>query len=256
MYLDISFLPQTSFVFMLVFARMGAMVMAMPGIGDRSVPVRVRLIFALALTFVLYPVLGPEFTVLPPALNAIMGLFFIEILVGLAIGLALRLITAGLHFAGSIIAFQAGLAFAMSFDPSENAQNTLVSTFLSMLSIVLIFSADLHHLLIIAMHDSYALLSPGDKIPAGDFIETALGILKGAFIVAIQLAAPFLVFGLIFYLGVGILSRLIPQVQIFFVAMPANILASIILLMLMLSTMMLWYLDYYAAAISPLISGG
>jgi flagellar biosynthetic protein FliR len=91
-------------------------------------------------------------------------------------------------------------------------------------------------------------------MPIGDFAQVAVQTLTSGFRIAMQLAGPFLVFGLIFYLGVGVLSRLIPQVQVFFLAMPLNIMLGLILFMLLLSTMMLWFLEYFGEALRPYLA--
>ena len=254
MTLTLDFLPQTAFVFLLIFARVGAMVMAIPGIGDRAIPSRIRLVFALALTLIIYPIVQKTFSELPTALNAMLAAIVAELMVGLAIGLTVRMIIAAIQVTGTAIAFQTGLAFAQNVDPAQGIQSSLFGSFLSMLSVTLIFATDLHHVLLAAIHDSYVLFRPGSLLPAGDFAEVAIKTLADGFRVALQLAAPFLVFGLIFYLGIGVLTRLIPQVQVFFLAMPANIFLGFVLLMLLLSTMMLWYLDYFAQAIRPYLA--
>jgi len=105
----------------------------------------------------------------------------------------------------------------------------------------------MHHLLIAAIHDSYQLFVPGRPPPFADFAEAAVNIIASSFRVGIQLSAPFLIFGLIFYMGIGILSRLMPQIQIFFIAMPANILLGLLLFMLLLSTMMMWFFEHFEA---------
>lgn len=255
MTLDLDFLPQTAFAFLLIFARVGTMAMAMPGLGDRSVPARLRLVFALALSLILYPLVQDVFPSLPAAMGAMMALIVGEIIVGLAIGIAVKLIATAVQVAGSAIAVQTGLGFAQNVDPAQGIQTTLFASFFSVLSVTLIFVTDLHHMLLIAIHDSYQLFRPGLRLPAGDFAKVAVETLAQGFRVAFQIAAPFLVFGLVFYLGVGILSRLIPQVQVFFLAMPANILLGFLLLLFLLSTMMLWFVDYYGAAVRPYLVG-
>ncbi len=254
MSLTLDFLPQTAFAFMLIFARTGAMAMALPGIGDRTVPPRVRLVFALALTLVLYPLVHRTFPALPTSFNALLVAFLGEILIGIAIGFAVRMIVSAIQFAGSAIAFQSGLAFAQSVDPTAGTQGSLFGAFFSVLAVALIFATDLHHLLLSAMHDSYLLFRPGAGWPVDDFTQMAVKTLADAFRIAIQLAAPFLVFGLIFYLGVGVLTRLIPQVQVFFLALPANILLALVLLMLLLSTLMVGFLDYFGQALQPYLA--
>lgn len=254
MTLTLDFLPQTAFAFVLIFARTGAMAMALPGIGDRTVPPRIRLVFALALSLVLFPLVNAAFPPLPTSINAMIAAIVRELIIGIAIGFAVRLIISAIWVAGTAIAFQTGLAFAQNVDPSQGVQSTLFGSFFSVLSVALIFATDLHFMLLSAMHDSYLLFQPGASLPAGDFAQVALSKISDAFKVAIQLAAPFLVFGLIFYLGVGILTRLIPQVQVFFLAMPANILLGLILMLLLVSTLMLWFLDYFARALTPFLA--
>lgn len=251
MTLTLDFLPQSAFAFMLIFARIGAMVMTLPGIGDRTVPPRIRLVFALALSVIMFPLVNKVFPPLPVALNAMIASIASELLIGIAIGFAVRIIITAVLYAGSVIAFQTGLAFAQSVDPAQGVQSSLFSAFFSVLSVALIFATDLHFLLLSAMHDSYILFRPGSGLPVGDITQVALQTMADGFRVALQLAAPFLVFGLVFYLGVGILTRLIPQVQVFFLAMPANIMLGLILLMLLISTMMMWFLDYVNGALVP-----
>lgn len=253
MTLTLDFLPQTAFVFLLIFARVGALAMALPGIGDQSVPMRIRLVFALALTLVLYPVVAESLPAMPGTLPGMGAAIVREAIVGLAIGFAVRLIVSVTHVAGAAISYQTGFAMAQTVDPTQGTQSSIYGSFLAVLAVALIFATDLHHLLIAAIHDSYVLFRPGDEMPAGDFAQLAFLALADAFRIALQLAAPFLAFGLIFYLGIGVLARLIPQVQVFFLALPANIMLGLILLLLLVSTMMLWFLDYFGRAVQPFL---
>ena len=252
--LTLDFLPVTAYVFMLIFARVGAIAMALPGIGNRTVPRRVRLVFALMLAMVLYPTARAAFGDLPPTTNFMLFALGREIVVGLFIGFTVRLIMASLQVAGTVIAFQTGLAFAQNVDPSQGGQSAIVGTFLSVLATTLIFAADLHHLLLAAMVDSYTLFKPGAALPTAEFGQMAIDTLATSFRIAIQIAAPFLAFGMIFYMGMGVLSRLMPQVQIFFLAMPANIFVGFMFLLMLTSAMMIWFLDYFAAAIKPFLT--
>jgi len=252
--MSITLSPETAFVFMLVFARLGAMVMAMPAIGDGTVPVRVRLMLALMLTLVMMPIVRDAYAAIPQTLGAVLVAMLSELVIGVFLGLTARLLTSAIQVAGTAIAFQSGLAFAQSFDPTQGVQSAIVGTFLALLATTLIFATDLHYLLFAALRDSYDLFVPGAALPVNDFAEAAIRIVAGAFTVGIQLAAPFLVFGLIFYMGLGVLSRLMPQLQVFFLAMPANILLAFVLLMLLISSMMLWYVDYFSSTIQQLLN--
>ena len=248
--LSINILPDTAFVFLLVFSRLGAMLMMMPAIGENGIPARVRLIMALLLTLIIMPLVAGSYGKLPDTVVGTATLIVFEIAVGIFIGMAARLIMSALHVAGNIIAMQMSLAFAQNVDPTQGHQGALVATFLNLLAVALIFAADLDHLLIAAMRDSYDLFKPGQYLPVGDFSKMAVETFSHAFRLGLQLSAPFLVFGLVFYMGIGVISRLMPQIQIFFIAMPANIMLGLLLLMVLLGAMMTWFLDSFEATIT------
>jgi flagellar biosynthetic protein FliR len=111
---------------------------------------------------------------------------------------------------------------------------------------LLVFETGLHHLMIGAIAGSYTLLPPDQALPAADMAEMALRLVTGSFALGLQLSAPFMVFGLLIYVTLGVLSRLMPQLQIFFLAMPINILVGFVLLMLFLGVMMTAFLDFFA----------
>lgn len=251
--INIEFLPQTAFVFMLVFSRLGSMVMLMPAIGEVAVPAQVRLLLALVLSAVMMPLVADTYSAIPPTIPGLAIAVIYEILIGIFVGMSAKLIMSALHVAGNIIALQTGLAFAQNVDPTQGTQSALVATFLSMLAVTLIFATDLHHLLIAAMRDSYVLFKPGEILPVGDFLQMAVKVTSGAFTLGVQLSAPFVVFGLVFYIGIGLLSKLMPQIQIFFIAMPANIGLGFALLFLILGAMMTWFLQGFEQTMSMFV---
>jgi Flagellar biosynthesis pathway, component FliR len=148
--------------------------------------------------------------------------------------------------AGAVVAFQAGLSVAQAADPTQGGiQGAVFGSFLSFLGIALIFATDLHHMALAALYDSYVVFDPTGDLMLTDASELALRTVASAFTIGVQMSAPFIVFGLVFNLGAGILSRLMPQLQVFFILMPANILAGLVLLALLLVMMMGWYLTAF-----------
>jgi flagellar biosynthesis protein FliR len=135
-----------------------------------------------------------------------------------------------------------GLGFVTAVDPTQGQQNVIVGNFLTVLGVTLIFATDLHHLVIAALNDSYTLFQPGDLPLIGDVAALTTRTVAVAFRIGIQLSAPFLVFGLLFNLGLGILSRLMPQMQVFFVGIPLSILLGFLILLLVLGAMMTTFL--------------
>tara|TARA_R110000868_G_scaffold151621_2_gene376130 strand:- start:4589 stop:5350 length:762 start_codon:yes stop_codon:yes gene_type:complete len=240
---SIEFLPQTAFVFMLVFARLASMVMLLPAIGENAVPPQVRIILAMLLTAIMTPLVSDSYSAIPVSVAGLAMTVIYEVLIGIFVGMSARLVMSALHVAGNIIAMQTGLAFAQNIDPMQGTQSALIANFLSMTAVTLMFVTGMHHLLIAAMRDSYALFPPGEGFPVGDFLQLAVQMISGAFLLGVQLASPFIVFGLVFYIGIGLLSKLMPQIQIFFIAMPANIGFGLSLFLLILGAMMTWFLQ-------------
>jgi flagellar biosynthesis protein FliR len=256
MHIDISFLPALAAAFLLTFGRIGTMVMLLPGIGELNLPSRVRLTIALVLTAVLLPLHQKAYTVDLKEFGPMLLLFGQEMVIGGLLGLTARLAISALQIAGSVIAQQLGLGFVTAIDPTQNQQGLLVGNFLTVLGITLVFATNMHHLVIAALNDSYRLFQPGEVPFVGDMAHHIVNIIGTAFRIGIQLAAPFLVFGLLFNLGLGLLSRLMPQMQVFFIGLPLSILLGLLLLMLVISAMMGTFVDYLAGVLGNLAPSG
>lgn len=239
-------LPADIMILALTFSRVGTMVMVLPAIGEATIPPRARLAFALALTLVMAPVVGhlyPQVSTVNVAL--LTGLLLTEVIIGLAVGLIVRMMLSAVQVAGNVIATQTGLAFSQTFDASQGTQSALLSMFLSLLAVTLIFATELHHVLIAGIEHSFALFPPGKMPSTADFMKLAVETVSGLFTTGLQMSAPFVVFGIILYAAAGVISRMMPQLQVFFIAMPLNILAGFVILGLSLSTMMLWFLEAF-----------
>jgi flagellar biosynthesis protein FliR len=237
-------LPGLASAYLITFARVGTLIMLMPGIGEQTVSPRLRLAFALLTALVLFPsvrpLLGGTEGLAGPRL---IGLLFGETIVGLVLGLTVRMVLAALQTAGVIISAQLGLSYAMTVDPSQGGQQVAIGNFLSLLGITLIFAADLHHLAIEGLARSYDVLPP-DGVPAfSDALMLATRALTRGFTLAVQISGPFIAFGILFNLGLGVLSRLMPQLQVFFLAVPASVMIGMLILIGCLGLMMGVFLD-------------
>ena len=245
-------LPDLAAAYLLTFARVGTLVMLMPGIGERLVSARLRLGFALTLALVLFPLTRP---LLPRDVAGAAGVTLLvgEVAVGLVLGLSVRMIVAALQTAGNIVAQELGLAFAMSVDPAMGGQQAAIGNFLNLLGITLIFAADLHHLAISAIRDSYLLLPPAGMPGVGDAAGLAIKAVGQGFSLGVRIAAPFIAFGILVNLGLGVLSRLMPQLQVFFLAMPATILAGMVVLIAVVGAMMGVFVEDLGAFLRQLL---
>ena len=246
MTIGLDWLPNTAFLYILLFTRIGAILMLMPALGDDMIPMRMRLSFALAFTLVVYPLLSPSLPAMPEDVMNIVGLIFHELAIGIMLGAIARITVMATQVAGAIIAFQTGLSSAMTADPTLGGQQGAVfGSFLSFLGMVLIFATDLHHVALAATYDSYMAFPIDTPLMFDDAAQLAIQTVAHAFTIGIQMSAPFIVFGLVFNLGAGILARLMPAMQVFFVLMPANIIVGLVLFALLLTMMMGWYISAF-----------
>jgi flagellar biosynthetic protein FliR len=252
MRVDVSLLPVLAATFMLMFARVGSMVMLLPGLGESNIPVRIKLAIALLLTFVLLPLHRAAYQIDAQAINPLLVMMVHEIIVGVVLGATARVTLSALQVGGAVIAQQMGLGFVTSVDPTQGQQGVLIGNFLTMLGITLLFATDSHYLVIAALNDSYNIFSPTDLTPSGDIAALATRAFAAAFKIGMQLSAPFLVFGLVFNIGLGVLARLMPQMQVYFVGVPLSILAGFLIFSLVLVAMMGTFLNYFTGVMQDL----
>ncbi len=238
------FLIDQLFALAMIFTRIGSGIMVLPGIGESYISARIRLLFALWVSILLVPLFQDIFPPIPNAPLALGVLMVAEALTGLMIGWVARFIIATMHVAGMIISYQSSLALATLFDQSSNAQTTVVGNFLNLSSIALFFTLGLHHLMIQGLADSYTLFPPGQFPPVEDFANQAARMVSEIFKMGAQLAAPHIVLSLLLYLGAGILARIMPNMQVFFVIMPAQIGLALFLLMAIYADLMFSYLNF------------
>ncbi len=240
-----SLVAQDIFVYLLIFARIGSALMILPAFGEPYVPPRFRLILAVAITFLAAPVLGVRFPELPDSPWALFLLLGSEIVTGLFLGTIGIVLIGILHVAGTIISYQASLSNGFVFDPAVSQQGSLPSMLLTTLGVLLILVANLHHVMLRALVQSYTMFAPGALPMIGDMSQSISQLVARAFMIGVQLSGPFIVVGLVFYLGVGLLARLMPQVQVFFIAMPLQIMIGLASIAIVLPMIMLWWLDTF-----------
>ena len=152
-----------------------------------------------------------------------------EIVIGIVLGATARVTLSALQVAGSVIAQQLGLGFVTAVDPTQGQQGLLIGNFLTILGMTLLFATDSHHLVIAALNESYRIFSPGELMPSGDVAALATRAFATAFKIGMQLSAPFLVFGLVFNIGLGVLARLMPAMQVYFVGVPLSIMVGFLI---------------------------
>ena len=245
-----SFVPDMIYAYLLILTRVGGTLMVLPGFGETFVSPRIRIAFAALLGFVLLPVLKPVLPSVPANAYAMVVAVVHEAIIGIFLGIFARILLASLEIGGMIIASQMGISAATLFNPVLATQGSLISVFLTLAGIEIMFITDVHHLFFYAMRDSYVTFPATMSVPLSDISDSIARVVNDSFRLAVQISAPFLVLATIFFVGMGLLSRLMPQMQIFFIAMPIQILLGLLLFSASFSAMLLLYIEYMNSAVS------
>jgi len=250
------FLVEGVFAFILTFVRIGAAITIMPGVGDSFTPANIRLYIALGLSLTLAPIVAPMLPDPIPPAATLLVLIVMEFIIGLFIGTIARILIIALDTAGMVISLASGLGNAQLFNPAFSTQGSLVGAFLSVTGVVLIFATNLHHLLFFGLMDSYNMFPIGAIPDSGDMAEMVAVTLSKSFMVGVQIASPFLIVSMLLYIGMGVLTRLMPQIQVFLLALPMQILLALVTFSFVLSTGMLFWLHKFEESMVFFLSGG
>jgi flagellar biosynthetic protein FliR len=229
----------------LVFARVAAVIMLLPALGETLVPPRIRLSFALAFSLMLFPVIGGSVPAIPSGAADMGGAVIKEVLIGLMIGGILRLFMISLASAGEIVSMATTLSFSQTANPMQAQPSTSLGTLLGMMGIVLIFATNLDHLFIAAIVNSFQLFPFARDVPVADAGQLAVQTVSKSFGLGLQLAAPVVVFSLIFNVATGLVARVMPQFQVFFVATPLIVLGGLSIFALSLGVIGMVWIDRF-----------
>ena len=235
-----------------IFTRLSALLFFLPGIGERMMPVRVRLIVAMSLMLVLFPAVAGDF-VAPERPSQIAALFAAEAVCGAIIGFGIRLMVFAIQTAGAIISQSLSLAqlfgSAVSFD-----QETPISTLLMFAAIVMAVSAGIHFEAVNVLVMSYDIMPLGVFPGASATGEWAAGRTAFAFSAALSLAFPFVILGFIYNLAIGAANRAMPQLMVAFVGIPAVTMAGFVLLAVCAPVIITVWLDMTRDIVGELLA--
>ena len=227
--------------------------MVVPIFGESSISPRIRVGFALMITMVIYPTLSTSLPPMPGSPIALAALFMKELTIGLLLGLTMRILMSSIHTAGSIIAFQTGLAAAQAFDPAQGAQSVIVAAFFNLIATVLILATNTHHLMLRGMVYSYDKFPVDGSLVVDDFASVAVTMVSSSFLLGFQMAAPFIVYAMIYNLSLGLIARMVQGFQVFFVGMPINLYMGFALTMTLLGSIMNLFLSRFREHLMAII---
>ena len=222
-----------SFAFIMVMCRVGAAVMLLPGLAEEGMPTRVRVGLVFALTLLLVPTVTPLLPKPPDSVPALFVMVCGELFAGGFLGWLARLIALALPAAGQVISLSTGMSSVLQPDANFGAQTATIGRLFGIAAPALLLASGAYRLPLSALADSYSAWPAGASPPTGDILETVVRAVGAHFALALRLASPFMLIGLVWQMGLGLLSRLVPQLQIHFAALPGQVLGGLLLLALL-----------------------
>lgn len=234
----LALLPGLAAAFVLTLARAGAVILLLPGFGEAEIPAPARAGLALGVALALLPATAPLLAHPPEEPAEFAALAAGEVATGLWLGWLARLATLALPIAGQLIATMVGLANVLQPDPALGAQNTALSRLLALAAPAIVLASGLYAWPLEALAGSYRLIPPGAVLPGGDAAQGVVAATEAAFALALQLAAPFVAAAVVWQAAMGLLARLVPRLQVYFTAMPGQLLGGLLLLSALSATVL------------------
>lgn len=245
-------LPDWTVITALVLARTGCAIMLLPGVGETDAPAITRAGIAITMTILLAPIVAP----LAPAgivdLAHFARALAAEVLTGIWLGWLARVIVLALPAAGQVIAHMIGVSNVLQNEAGMAAPNTALSRLFTLAVPVVLLTSGLYTLPLTALANSYQTIPPGQFLPVRLGTELAITTVTSAFSLSLQLASPFVVLSMVWFVAVGLAARLSSRLQIYFLAAPSQILGGMILLALLVTTLLSVWQRSTAALFSDL----
>lgn len=221
---------------LLASVRMTALVMFAPLLGGSNAPLPARLLLVLALTALMLPALRTQAAAVPATAWGVAAAATVELVIGAAMGFGLHCAFASFGFAGKLLDLQIGYSVASVFDPVTRAAAPMLGTLLTLLATCLFYAADGHHMLLRALAYSFERLPPGAGLPSQP-VTPLVDQFGALFVLGLTLAAPVAIALFLIDAGLGIVSRSVPQMNVFLVGLIVKVGAGLLLLMATLSAM-------------------
>ena len=245
-------LPEWAFAFMLVLARFGAAMAVLPGLGEAASPAMIRAGLALGVTVLLLPVVFPNPPPVPQAGIAAAGMVAAEVATGLWLGWLARLVCLALPIAAQFIAYLLGIATVLQPDPELGAQSTALSALFETAAPLVVLVSGLYVLPLTALAGSYRLIPPGTLLPSADGAAASVTAVVQAFALALRLASPFVLAAIVWHLAIGLIARMVPRLQVYFITMPGQIAGGLVLLAAVFGVILATWQDAVRDALAAL----
>ncbi len=249
-------LDHWAFGLMLVLARVGGAMTLLPGLGESAPPSMLRAGLALCIALLLLPGLMPALPH-PPEAGIQAGLMLAaEVVTGIWFGWLARLLVLALPMAGQFVAYMVGISNVLQSDAELGPQTTALARLFDAAVPVLILATGLYTLPLAALEGLYRLIPAGTLLPAADGTQTVLRAMAESFALALRLASPFVLATLVWHVATGLMARFLPRLQVYFVAIPGQILGGILLLASLSGALLSAWLEAVRGGLSSLPGTG
>ncbi|WP_106752548.1 flagellar biosynthesis protein FliR [Pannonibacter carbonis] len=238
---------ETVLAVFLLFCRIGSCLMVIPGFGSDRVPVRVRLLVAIAITLALSPLLLPSMRAAMPdqGLATVTRFIVAELFVGLLLGLMGRAFIAALETIGTLISMSIGLSTMPGLAVEGNEALPSLANLMTLTATAMVFITNQHWELIRALADSYTAVPVGSGLDVQSGLARFSDQLSATFLLALRIGSPFVIYAVVVNFALGLANKLTPQIPIYFIAMPFVIAGGLYFLFVVLGEALLLFLDGY-----------
>tara|TARA_Y100001960_G_scaffold313821_1_gene377267 strand:+ start:48 stop:818 length:771 start_codon:yes stop_codon:yes gene_type:complete len=231
--------------FFMTFVRLSGIFATAPFFNDKAVSKAHRLALAMTLAIAIAPVVSTYIPAIPGSVGLLVVIIAGEFLIGLLLGYSAKLFMLAFNFAGDFMAAMMGLQAASQMDPRSGSNTTTLSTFLSLVALAAFLALDLHLFILKAFVESYDIIGFNKAMDLGEVSLAIITTVGKITVLGVKLAAPVVVVNFIINCSLGILNRLVPQIQVFFISMPLTMLVGIFVLVLTMASMLILFTEEF-----------
>lgn len=210
-------------IFLLVLLRVSALLIVAPIFGHRSYLSRAKIILAVTVSLVVFPLVAESAPVIPDGLYAYALIMMREVAMGVVLGFAVLLLFVGIQFAGQLVGLQMGFGIVNVIDPQSSSQVSIIGQYLNILAVLVLLSTNGHHMILKGLVSSFDAVPLGGVELKASIVAKTVALSSQVFIIGVKIAAPILLSLFLVSVALGILARTVPQMNVFIVGFPVQI---------------------------------
>ena len=232
-----------AYPFIVVFIRLTGILITAPLYSDKTLPTPIKFTMAFMIALALAPSVSEFIPVPSNSLSFITGTVFFELLIGILLGLSARLFMFAVTIAGDFMSNLMGLQAASMFDPASGTNTVAISKLLSLIALAAFIALNMHLYMLEAFVQSYTIIPINSGLDMGEVVYAVIATVTKVTILGIKMAAPVVILNFLVNLALGVLNRLVPQIQVFFISMPLTMLVGIFILALTITSMIILFTE-------------